>query len=78
MADHRTTLGRREAMAKPQRSTNPPAKVIDMLAYLRRTVQADLQKQARDGDEFEQARARQGLIALSRLRRKLDGGKEPA
>jgi len=71
-------LEEREAMAKSQPSIKAPAKVIDLLTYLRRTVQADLEKRALEGDEFDRARARQGLIALSWMRGKLDCGMETA
>lgn len=53
------------------------AVVVDMLDFLKAKVRADLERRVQDsGDEFDQARARRGLIALSRLRRKLDSRKE--
>jgi hypothetical protein len=48
------------------------AVVVDMMDFLEAKVRADLEQRARDrGDEFDQMRARQGLIGLARLRRKL-------
>ena len=55
------------------------AVVVDMLELLKAKVQADLEKRAQDsGDEFGQVRARQGIVALWRLQRKLDDRTKPA
>jgi hypothetical protein len=50
--------------------------VVDMHAWLWRKVQAE--QRERDGDGIERLRANHALSALSRLRRKLDGGKATA
>jgi hypothetical protein len=54
------------------------AVVVDMVDALEAKVRADLTKRGRNGDEFDQIRARQALIALAHVRRKLGGRKEPA
>jgi hypothetical protein len=48
------------------------ARVVDLLAFLNARVRADLEKRAEEGDEFDRARARQGLIALQRLSRRIE------
>jgi hypothetical protein len=46
--------------------------VVDMLEWMKAKLEKDLRERAQDsGDEFCQARARRGLIALRRLRRRL-------
>jgi hypothetical protein len=55
------------------------AAVVDMAEWLRANGEQDLRQRAQDsGDEFVQVRARRGLVALARVRRKLGDGTGPA
>jgi hypothetical protein len=50
------------------------AAVVDMLEWMKAKLEQDLPERAQDGsDEFDQARARRGLIALRRLPRRFAG-----
>jgi len=61
-------------MAEP---SIPRLDVIDILEGLTANGERGLKRRANDSsNDFEQARARQGLIALARLRRKLLPQKE--
>src|SRR5262249_12498669 len=67
---HRSTSGndRRRYTRKSTEEGAPMARtrsdVISMHAWLRRKVQADLERRAREGDGVEQLRANRAIVAL--------------